>query len=407
MLSDYVVGLDIGTSSIKGVVVENKKGQVNIRSVFKDRSEGIRKGAIVDLPLVSSAVVKVLGEVRKVSKSALKSIYINIGTHQSKAQSSHGVVAVSRADSEIYEDDIERVVKASQAVNLQPNRLVIHNITREFIIDGVPDIANPLGLSGNRLEVHSLIIDAFEPHVKNLIKAVDIAGGRIKGLIFSPLVASRAVLSRSQKDLGVVLIDIGFGTTGFSIYEENKLLGTTIFPVGAGNVTSDLAVGLKVPFDSAEKLKLSYGYALAKDVSLKEMIELKKFSPSSEGVVSRRFVAEIIEARLAEIFEFVNNELKLLGKAGKLAGGVVLTGGGAKLPGITDLAKQELRLSSQIGFVEPGVFLDESGSLQSYLEDPEFINAFGLALWGIDKEGWSAPSNSFYKIKNIVKYFIP
>ena len=192
------------------------------------------------------------------------------------------------------------------------------------------------------------------------------------------------------------------------MYEEGKLVGVAKFPVGAGNISNDLAVGLKIPVDAAEEIKIHYGYALAKDVSQKETIELKKFIPDAKGNVSRRFAAEITESRLEEIFDLVNDELKVFQKFAELPGGVVLVGGGAKLPGLTDLAKQEMRLSAQIGFALGEEWEAGGGSFAESLEDPEFAGAFGLALWGIDGEGWSKEGSfSNFSIRNVIRYFAP
>jgi cell division protein FtsA len=289
--------------------------------------------------------------------------------------------------------------------------MIIHTLTREFVVDGVGDITDPLGLSGSRLEVQSAIVDAFSPHVKSLIRSVELAGGEISGLVFGPLVAARAALSKRQKDLGVVLVDIGFGTTGMSVYEESKLIGVAKFPVGAGNISNDLGIGLKIPIDAAEEIKLKYGSAVAKDVNSKDLVDIMKLVPEAKGPVSRRFIADIIESRMSEIFELVNAELKLLGKYAELPGGVVIVGGGAKLPGTTDLAKQEMRLSAQIGSTLSGEWADEGGAFKEYLEDPEFVGAFGLVLGGADSAGWGRGGNSagsaMRGIKNIFGYFSP
>lgn len=405
---NFVTGLDIGTSSIKVAVAARRAGKPALVHVRKEPCAGIRKGAIIDLSEASQAVSRALSGAKKISKSAIRNVYVSIGTPQAKMQSSRGIVAVSRADAEIYQDDIDRAVRASQAVNLPQNRTIIHTLTKEFIVDGVGDIIDPLSLSGSRLEVQSLIIDAFSPHIKNLMRAVELAGGEVGGLVFGPLAAARAALSKRQRDLGTALVDIGFGTTGLSVYEENKLVGVAKFPVGAGNISSDLAVGLKIPVDAAEEIKLHYGYAVSKDVSQKESIELKKFVPEAKGAVSRRFAAEIIESRLEEIFDLVNDELKLLQKYGELPGGAVLVGGGAKLPGITDLAKQEMKLSTQIGFALGGEWEAEGGSFKEFLEDPEFVGAFGLVLWGVDGEGWSKEKSfTSFSIRKIIRYFAP
>ncbi|MEK7608075.1 MAG: cell division protein FtsA [Patescibacteria group bacterium] len=410
MGSHFVVGLDIGTSSVKAVVLERRKSNVIVRHTVKESSSGLRKGTVYDLSESVPVVAKVIDEIKKISKAATKNLYVNIGTSQVKVHNSRGIVAVSRVDNEIYQDDIDRVVKASQAVNLAPNRMVIHTLTREYVVDGVPDIANPLGLSGSRLEVQSMVVEAFAPHVKSLMKLVEMSGGEISGLVLTALASARSVLTKKQKDLGVVLIDIGFGTTGVTIYEEHKLIGVQNFPVGSGNITNDIAVGLRIPIVAAESVKLYHGSASSHDVSSKDVIDLSKFVPEAKGSVSRRFVAEIIESRLAEIFEFVNNELKLAGRAGKLAGGAVLSGGGSKLPGLADLAKQELKLSSQIGFADMRPWAEGGPSqMNEMIEDPDFAGAAGLALWGGDQEGWwkEGDSDRGFNIKKLFQYFIP
>jgi cell division protein FtsA len=405
---NFVTGLDIGTSSIKVVVAERREGKPALVHVASVPCAGMRKGAIVEMSEASQSISRALAGAKRISKSAVKNLYISIGTPQAKMQSSRGIVAVSRADTEIYQDDIDRAKRASEAVNLPQNRTIIHTLVKEFVVDGVGDIADPLGLSGGRLEVQSLIIDAFSPHIKNLIRAAELAGGYVGGLVFGPLAAMRAALSKRQRDLGTALVDVGFGTTGLSVYEEGKLVSVAKFPVGAGNITNDLAVGLKISVDAAEEIKLHYGYAIAKDVSQKESIELKKFVPDAKGTVSRRFAAEIIESRLEEIFDLVNDELKLHQKFGELPGGVVLVGGGAKLPGLTDLAKQEMRLSAQIGFALADEWEAEGGSFKESLEDPEMVGAFGLALGGMENEGWSREKlSSSFGLRNIMRYFTP
>lgn len=409
MSSEFITGVDIGTSTIKVAVLERRNNACVLRVLAKEQSLGLRKGAIVEPMETVNALRKAFESVKKIGKGAMKNMYVTIGTPQVKIQPSRGIVAVSRVDNEIYQDDIDRALRASEAVNLAPNRLILHNITREFIVDGVNDIGNPLGLSGGRLEVTSIIVDAFAPHVKSVMRAIEMAGGEISGLVFSPLAAARAALTKHQRELGVAVVDIGFGTTSLAVYEENKLLGLQMFPVGAGNITNDIAVGLKIPVGAAESLKLHYGYALAREVGSKESIELNKFVPDTKGNVSRRFVSEIIESRLSEILEFVGNELALLGKSGKLAGGVVLTGGGSKLPGLTELTKQELKLSSQVGFAIGLECREEGIDAGENREDPEFVNALGLVLWGGDEDGWweKKEVSSPFDFKALLRRFLP
>lgn len=387
-MSNYIVGLDIGSHSIKAVIAEAKKNfKPSVRHIFKMPSAGLRRGIVDDLSEATYAVNQVLGEIKQVAKNAIKNIYLSVGSPDFKVQSGMGMVAVSRADSEIYQDDIDRAVESSQAIKLPLNRMIVHSLINEFIVDGVSGIRDPLGMVGNRLEVSSLLIDAFAPSIKNITKCVESAGGGISGLIFAPLAASRATLSKNQKDLGVVLIDIGFGKTGMSVYEEGKFLHAAVFPVGAGNVTNDLAIGLKTSTTAAESVKLSFGLALAKDAPSREQIDLNKFDPATKGNASRRYISEIIESRLAEVFEFVNNELKRIGKSAKLPAGAVLVGGGSKLPAIVDLARQELKLSSQVAVPNISELDIHSPELMGQSEDPEFVTAFGLLFSGLDRSG--------------------
>jgi cell division protein FtsA len=407
--SDFVTGLDIGTAWVKVVVAEARDGKPVVVHASKEISLGMRKGAIVDVSEVSQSVRRALEPVKQFSKNALKNIFVSIGTPQVRMQASRGIVAVSSANGEIYQGDVERAVKASQAINLGQNRAIIHTLTKEFIVDGVGDITDPLGLMGGRLEVQSFVLDAFLPHVSGLMRAVELSGGQVGGLIFSPLVAARGALSKRQKDLGAVVIDIGAGTTGMAVYEEDRLLGAAKFPVGAGNISNDLAIGLKISVDAAEEVKLHHGSSFAKEVSQKDQVDLRPFAPDAKGTISRRFIAEIIESRMEEIFGLVNEELKRLGKTHNLAGGATFVGGGAKLPGLTDLAKQEFRLAAQIGCSTMTEWHDGGGTFNEVLEDPEFVSAFGLALWGIYGEHTGNPNRQHagFNLKNWLKYFTP
>ncbi len=371
----------------------------------------MRRGALIEVAEAAPVIARVISEIKNCAKDAAGNIYVGVGTTQIKVQTSRGIVAVSRADSEIFQDDIERVVKASQAVQLSPNRMVLHSITREFIVDGAADIIDPLGLKGSRLESNSLIVDAFAPHVRNVMRSVELGLGEVSGMVFAPLAASRATLSKQQKNLGTVLISIGHSTTGVVIFEENKLWGVAQFPVGGATISSDIAIGLKIPIEAAEKIKLEHGFAVARDIHAKDMIDLATIMPDGRGTVSRRLVAEIIQSRLDEIFELVTQEIKLAGKTGQLAGGALLIGGTSLLPGICDLARQQLKLTVQLGSVMPQEWIVETTPMQQYVEDPEFAVALGLVLSGLDlenkgaKPGFSLPGSS--KLRTLLRYFIP
>lgn len=406
----FITALDLGTSQIKALVAETQKdGKLSLLGVFKIPSIGLRKGEIVSLEEAVQSLNRLIKEIKQINKAASKNIFINVSGSNIKLQNSRGIVAVSRADNEIYPEDIDRVIKASQAINLGPNRMILHTITREFVVDGIAEISDPLGMTGSRLEVNSLIIDAFKPTVNNLIKAIEAVGGKIGGLIYNPLAVGRSILTKAQKELGATVIDVGFSTTSMATYEEDKLIQAAVFPVGALNITNDLAIGLKCPVKTAEIIKLSFGSALAREISNKEKIDLHQIDESLKSMVSRRFISEIIEVRLAEIFEFVNNELKLIGKSGKLPAGAIITGAGAKMPDIIELAKQELKLPAQLGISELSDVEFTNSEFEAQLEDPEFGVCAGLLLWGADKsledQSWSITKKGL--ISKILRHFLP
>lgn len=410
----YITALDLGSSQIKVLIAQTEKdGKTSLVSAFKTPSAGLRKGEIITFEEALHILRNIFHEIRQIDKAALKNIFVNVGGVNLKLQNSRGIVAVSRGDNEIYSEDVERAIKASQAINLGPNRLILHTITKEFIVDGINDIIDPLGMVGNRLEVNSLIIDAFKPPVNNLVKAIEASGGKIGGLIYNPLACGRSVLSKNQKELGVAVIDIGFGTTSLAVYEEGKLISAAVFPLGASNITNDLAIGLRCPVKTAEALKISCGAARAKEVPNREKIELHQIDNTLSSIVNRRFISEIIEIRLAEIFELINNELKALGKSGQLPAGAVITGGGSKLSGISELAKQELKLPIQLGspvLSELELFSDE---LRQQVEEPDFSASSGLLLLGLEQTtakqngNWLPSKGGFFGLKKIFSHFLP
>lgn len=408
MAQTPILGLDVGSNTVKAVVAEpTPQGQIIIKHSIERRSKGLRRGVVADADDVIETLRDVFNEVARISKPALKNIYLGVNGTDVKTQISRGIIAVSRANSEIYKDDIERVIQASEAVNISSNRMILHTMTREFVVDGMGDISDPLGIVGARLEVVSYLVEAFEPAVNNLIKCVEMNKGSISALILNPLSASQAVLNKSQKEVGVVLVDIGYNTTGLAVYEENKLLHTKILAVGAGHITSDLAVALKIPVETAEKVKLEYGYASARDVSSKESIDLSKIDETLKGNPSKKFVAEVIESRLSEICELVNNELKSIGKEGHLPGGAVVVGGGARMPGIAELFKSELKLSTKIGFAGQERFGTVSPNIADILENPEYATVLGLAFSNreLDKDSRGRIKNNL--INRIIKGFLP
>ncbi len=319
-------------------------------------------------------------QAERTSGVAVSQAVVSIGGNHITSQHSKGVIAVGRADGEVAEDDIERVINAAQAISIPPNKEILHIIPETYSLDDNKNIKDPLGMNGVRLEVDAMIVEGSTPFIKNLTKCFEQAGIAISDIVLAPLAATKATLTKRQKELGVVLVDIGGGTTSVAVFEENDLLHTTILPVGGNHITNDIAIGLRTSIDVAERVKLEYGNALPREIGKREEINLAELDSNEEGIVSRYHVAEIIEARLEEILLLVNKELKMIGREKLLPAGVILTGGTAKLPGAVDLAKNILGLPAQTGFPM------QLGGLIDKVDDPAFVTVIGLILWGLEND---------------------
>ena len=408
-----ITGLDLGSDEIKLVVAEEYEGRLVPRLFLREPSAGVRRGAVAEPNELGPIIARMLTEATRINKDAARNVFLSVGTTQITAQPSRGIVAVSRADGEIQPDDIDRAVKASQAINLEKNKTLVHNVVREFIVDGTADVTDPLGLTGSRLEVSSIVIDAFAMHVKNIVRAAEIGGARVQGMALNALASSRSSLSKRRKQLGCAVIDLGAETTCVAAWEDGKLVGVAHLPIGGATLTHDLAIGLTVPVQVAERVKREHGVADAKSAPARETIDMASYSPEVGGKVTKRFVADIIEARLVELFELVGGELDRWGRAGKLAEGVVLVGGGARLPGIADLARRELKLSAEVAKDLSEQWTLETAHLAAELRDPDYAAALGLALWGVqtDEDGPAKRgfSSGFLKggPKSILRWFLP
>ena len=384
MKNDIIIGLDIGTSTVQTVVAQKLGAAQKLRILGTGQSSvnGLRRGIITDIDAAARSIREAVKMAERASGVSVREAYVSVGGSHIGCRSSRGVVAVSRADQEIPEDDVMRAIRQAEAVTLAANREILHVIPREFIIDSEKGIKDPVGMHGIRLEVDVLIIEGSTPVLKNLNKCLSEAGIEPSEFILSSLASSRAVLNSRQKELGVLTLDLGAGTTGLGVFEDGDIVYANILPIGSGHITNDIAIGLRTSIDVAEKIKLEYGSCAASEIGKKETIDLAKFGVEDQTKVSRRMLADIIEARICEIFDLVNKELKKINRQGMLPAGVILVGGGAKLQGLVDLAKRELKLPAQIGFPA-----EELGGLVDRVDDPAFACALGLVLMGQDLEG--------------------
>jgi len=410
MKSKVITGLDIGTGSIKILTVQKKKrtSEFEVLGMSQVPSLGIRRGVVINPEETSQTIQSALEELQNFTGQRIDSAYINIGGNHIFTTFSKGVVAVSRADQKISQEDIDRVLQAAQTFSLPSNKEILDVLPKEFIINGEKGIREPLGLQGIRLEAEILAFCGFSPYVKNLTSAVLNSGLQIDDLTVSTIAAARSVLKPRQKELGVCLLDIGAGTTGLAVFEEGDLIHTTIFPVGSGHITNDIAIGLRTDIDIAERIKLEFGSCPGREKRKKTRQARQKKREKIEAIegellaFSPKMLNEIIEARVSEIFELANKELKKISRQGKLPAGIILTGGGAKLPKIVDLAKKELKLSCQIGI---------PGGISGLEKDPSLSLVSGLVLRGTDSEEEKGPSlfgsGITSKIKRIFRIFIP
>ncbi|MEO5691070.1 MAG: cell division protein FtsA [Candidatus Saccharimonadales bacterium] len=376
----YAVGLDVGTTTVRCVVghVDGAQASPTIIGIGEFTNSGMRKGTVVNLVNAASAIDKALEQAERMSGYQIHGATISVNGSHIIGMSSRGVIAVGTGGHEITEDDLHRVEEAATVVQLPANREILEVTPRSYQLDGQDNIKDPIGMTGVRLEVDAHVITGLSPHIKNLQKASDMTETAPHATVLAGLAAARAVVSDQQTENGVVLIDLGGTTTNIAVFEEGDLQHIAVLPVGSVNITNDLAIGLKTDLDVAEEVKLKHAVAvpsIRKD--RKETVSVKVNNQTHDFDTAD--IDMIVDARLEEIFELVNKELKSIGRSAKLPGGAVLTGGGAQLAGIADYAKKSLQLSARIG-QNP-----EFAGVSEKVANSAWSTAVGLML--IDLEG--------------------
>lgn len=401
--SKIIAGIELGSSKITTIISQvgrdpTGETSVNIVGVAASDAKGVRKGQIVDIEEAVESIIYSIEAAERMAGYNLNSAYVALGGAHLHSQNSHGVVAVSDPEGEISSDDINRVIEAASAISLPASREVIHVIPREFIVDGETGVRDAVGMSGVRLEVETHIITAGSASVKNIKKALNEVGIEIEGMVFSGLASGEAVLSSTEKELGCALVDIGGGTTSIAAYVDGALAYSGVIPVGARNVSNDLAIGLRVSLESAEKIKIS----LSGDKKKKEFgeeadqIDLSDLGVTDSKRVSKKTLIEgIIRPRLNEIFTMVRIELDKADLANRIPSGVVICGGGAETVGAEDSARRMLSLPVRIGKPR-GI-----GGLIDDIVSPAFATPVGLILYGARMGAISAENSSKMKIPNM------
>lgn len=398
---DIISGLDIGSTTIRVVSaqVKSSKGsnEVHIIGAAESPAEGISKGVITSIEDAVSSISSTLEKCERMTGIPIEHALVSVNGSHVVAQESQGVVAVSKANGEIGEDDVERVIEAAQTVATPPNYEILHVIPRAFTVDDQADIKDPVGMTGIKLEAHVQIILGMISQVKNITKTVYRTGVDIDDLVVEVLAASEAVVTKRHKELGVCVVNMGGSTTSIMVFEENEVKHTKILPVGSGHITNDIAIGLRTSVDIAEQVKVQYGTALAESVPKRDEIDLATIDPNENVLISRKQVAEIIEARIDEIFHMIQEELRSIDRAAKLPAGIIFTGGGAKLDGLIERAKDYFKTSASIG--SPTHIQTPIDKIQ----DPVFSTAIGLVLWehGLSQGSGRSGMTNFSSVANV------
>ncbi len=401
-----IASLDIGNSTIRTVIaiVSPDKKEPHIVGIGHSPSLGLRDGAVSSIEEVVSNITSALEDAERMSGISIHHVFVGTSGSHIESFPAQGVVATS--GKEVTESDMQRVIETAQNAPLHRNKHILRVIPKSFSVDDQKEIQNPLGMAGIRLEVDSHVITGNISTLKNLERAVLQAGVDVDDILPAPLATAEAVLSRRQKELGVVSIDIGASSTSVTIYEEGALVHTAVVPLGGHSVTKDVAIGLRSSIDTAEKIKKELGTNLVDEVEDSEEIDLQTLSKIDSHTVSRKHLSEIIQARYYEIFLMVKEELRKSGKDGMLPGGVILSGAASKMPGTLELAREVLALPVQIGFPQ-----DIQGMTEK-IDDPAYATAIGLILWGMRHEPVSTGmqigfGDFFSKIGAIFKKLLP
>lgn len=380
MKDTILTGLDVGSTTIRIVVgqmySDGGEKQIQLIGAAEHPTEGITRGSITDIDDAAQSIISCLEKAERMTGVPIDSAWVGISSAHIVSQISRGIVAVSKVNGEIGKQDVERAVEAARAIATPANYEILHVIPRRSTIDGQMTIKDPIGMTGTRLEVDTMIIQAFASEVRNITKCIYKTGLEIEDLVFSILATAESTLTNKQKELGVALVNIGGSTTSIVVFEEGEILHTAVLPVGSNHITADIAIGLRISPELAEKIKVEYGCVQSKDQQKKVDILLSDIDPAEQGSIPMKYVSHIIEARVEELFEKVEEELKKIGRDGVLPAGIVLTGGGAKLPGIADLAKRKLKLAASLAS------LKHVNNPIEKIYDQSFTTAVGLVLWG-------------------------
>ncbi len=373
--SNYIVGLDIGTTKICCIIGEvTSENEIDIIGMGQSPSRGLRKGVVVNIDSTVESIKTAVEEAELMAGCEIDSVFVGIAGGHINSLNSHGIIAVKGKD--ITQKDIERVIEAAKAIAIPLDREVIHVLPQEYIVDNQDGIKTPLGMAGVRLESKVHIVTAAVTSAQNIVKCVNKAGLGVQDIVLEQLASSESVLSTDEKELGVAMIDIGGGTSDLAIFFQGAIKHTSVLTIAGSQMTNDIAIGLRTPNSEAEKIKHSYGCAYSSLVREDETIEVPSVGGREPRTVSRQILSEIIEARAKEMFELLDHELNASGYREIISSGIVLTGGAANMQGIAELAESvfqgPVRVGTPIGL----------GGLIDVVNSPMYATSTGLIQYG-------------------------
>ena len=374
-----LVGLDLGTTKVCAIVGEVKdSGQVDIIGIGISPSHGLKKGVVVNIDSTVESIKKAVQEAELMAGVEINSVFVGISGGHIKGINSRGVAAIKNR--EVGAADVARAIDGARAVNIPMDQQILHVLPQEFIIDDQDGIKEPLGMSGTRLDVKVHIITGAVTAIQNIVKSCSRAGLHVNDLVLQPLASSRAVLTPEEQELGVVVADVGGGTTDIAFFLEGSLWHTEVLPIGGNHLTNDIAIGLRTPASEAEKIKIKYGCALSSLVKHEETLDVPSVGGRPPRLLSRQILCEIIEPRVEELFGMVQQRLKKTGFEDMFASGVVLTGGTALMEGVQDAAERYLGLPIRRGTPR------NIGGLTDVVNSPIYATGVGLVIYGAENQ---------------------
>jgi cell division protein FtsA len=407
-----ISGIDIGNATVKVAIAQVAQGPPEIVGIGTASStSGLNAGEIVDMQEAVANTRAALAAAATMAGTPVRRAWLAVSGVHVATQTSRGVVAVARADQEITETDIKRVIDAASVVSLPPNRELIHVIPREFVIDGTEHVRDPLGMKGVRLEADVTLVHGPSRHLRNLVKAINECGVEVAGFVFAPLASSLVSLDKHQKQFGVAHLDFGGGTCALTVWDEANLTHSAILPVGSRHITNDLAILLRTSLENAERIKCELGVVnepkSKTNIRKPDMVDLSTYLDEPASIQKRK-LAEVVDARARELMDMVNEELKKCGKDGQLPAGVTVSGGGAKITGFLSLVRDELALPVR-GHKPMNVEAFDAAL------DPSLAVVLGLIAWGYEKEFADGRhplvpgqvSGAFAKFASWLKNFLP